>query len=523
MSKHFLLALLIAVTAFPLFAQPVSVTTSATINSSLTDIILGQHGGNYYCSEASESHLKVTVLDSQFRKIKEADLSRISHENKKWKVFNYLFLDDHFYIFYFDDHKRVSRLVAADIDFSTLQPVSTPVLVATMNDPPVVTTADTPESTLWRFDIHYSQDGSHFAVNYVENNTSHFVVYNDKLEKKYAASYSYYFTQYFLDFQVSSRGTIALVHLTAAFPGKENNLRAQPLSLVVIRDGKVNPETIDAAGYKLFRPTISFTENDRPFVAGFYWHQNPGAGAFAPDEVRNVGTYFYSPGVNNSHTRFQPFERDLLLRNKSEKEKTRLEKAEAKGLPIGAEGIYDARVYTGPGGRIYLVGEESTGSIPFGIGVIYVGTNAVVGVRVKGNTKSFLGNLLVTQFDSAGNMLANTWVMKSCVENMYASYRAVITGDSCYIIFNDNYSNRQEKPANEEEVYILRPMYAGVTVIAAIGPDGGKTESLPFPEAERSTLVMINAFVPDENTLLFQQKKFNASGYNFCRMSFAKP
>lgn len=521
--RTFFLSIIIVVTCADfLFSQSVSINTAPIEKGKLFDKLLGKHDGKYYCAHTGDSYLYVTVLDSQFNKIKEADLSLVVKNKRKYKVFNYLFLNDRFYVFYFDDRDRTSYLMAGDIDFSTLELKDSLHAIATMKDPPRVS-SDPELDALWRFDIHYSPDGSYFVVNYMEDKSSRFVVYNSQLEKQYSAKHSFYLSQYFQALQISNNGTVVLIHKTVTKIGDITYTGPQPWKVVVMRNGIVNEYFInDQAEYKLFRALVGFTENDRPFVIGYIWHYERAANIYATNsEVRNVGTYYFSPGINNDKIKFELFPIEFLVENKSEKTKGKLRQQHDENKPVGAEGIYDSQMFMNPLGRIYLVGEENTSNgIGLGLGFTVVGQNSVTTVRTEGNPNSFLGSLLVTQFDSMGNILANTWVLKYGVENMYTSYRAIATADTFYVIFNDNYLNVKDKPADESMVQTLRPIVAGIPVVMAISNSGEKKQSLPFPDKDYSTLVMLNAIPIDSNTLLFQRKKFSAAGFEFCLMNF---
>jgi hypothetical protein len=308
------------------------------------------------------------------------------------------------------------------------------------------------------------------------------------------------------DIKVNNDGRVFFLHTWSSINPTAGYHATSPEQwmLVEINGDSVNGNPLPNKGYEIFGAAIGFTPSGNVFIVGYY--------SFFTDgyfEIRNIGTFYFSPFLNNGKLIFHPFTREFLCEGKSENEKKEVDKNLKKYKVAGDEGIFSIKLIVGCNGRVYLIGEEVwSKSLPIDVISSLEFTEETGQLTLVPNEDGNIeyGDLIVTQFDTIGNLAQNTWVEKKQAGNSYASYEAISCNDGLYILFNENYNNIINKPADESEIEKLRTISKTIPIMIAISESGITRRTIPFGNENYMSIVTKSAYA-NKNEIIFYARK----------------
>lgn len=464
-------------------------------------VILGNVNENYYGvkiiphSGSASNEIILLRFDSVFNKIAEVSHAALMLKEGKYNFSDYLFLKNRLILFYLDHRKGIRYFAAAEVDLQTLKLIGTYESIASC----VKTKDDEYIGGYFDgdFEVTASENGKYFVVRYLENNKTKFVFCNDSLKVIWTAESYYNANQSLEDIRINDDGRLFLLESSTIKP-------ARIQTLTEIYNGKLSSTLLVSEEHAIFRSAIGFMPSGKVFVAGYYSYYDSGF------SIRNIGTFFFSPSINDGKLVFHPFTQDFLCEGKSDVVKKETKKYFEKYGCAGADGVYSLKLLADKKGKIYLIGEDVLDkALPVDIISSAIVTGNTNWITLVPNENEILSweNLVVTQLDTLGGLKNNTWVPKRQVSNVYASYSAIAANDNLYILFNDNYDNITDPPHNETEIKKLRPISKSIPVFITLAQNGTLKKSLPFGNENFMSVEMTGVFTSGREMIFCAKQK----------------
>jgi|GEM_PF-3951640 len=241
-------------------------------------------------------------------------------------------LNDQLYLFYSDEHSSGNKLYVQRID-ERCQLVGTPVLLKEQEIKGGL------NSKAIDYYVNVSPNGKYLSVSYLYNNTNVFefpelvtTIYNENLfvKKEEKIKTEYYLSETSLEsISVNNEGTVLLLLQGYKRPSS-SKLKYNSLDLYKIHGKNTTEHVIlDTDGYSFFNPIV-VKNNDSLYTIAFQYNTmnrnkpNPGS--------KGVMFYEYSTMTDSLSERMEiEFDKKELLNSLSAKERSRYDKAVAKG------------------------------------------------------------------------------------------------------------------------------------------------------------------------------------------------